>query len=214
MGRGSKPAKGKARPAVTRKSQQHQDAKVRELEKRLAEALGKLQTRDREVVEAQEQQTATGEILRMISRSPTELQPVLAAVTESASRVCGADDAMIRLVDGDALRLVTHYGPLPDLDEIIPRNRGSATGRAIADRRAIHIHDLAAESEGEFPVGRSLQRRFHHRTVLARYASSTAPQFDRGGLLRWHAAVHGSQDAAPVCRATGGTSFVTSLQKH
>src|SRR5215475_960881 len=132
-----------------------------------ARLVKELETRNAALTESLDQQTATSEILRVISRSPTELQPVLTAVAESAARVCWADDALIRLVDGDALRLVTHYGPLPDLDEIIPRDRGSATGRAIADRRAVHIHDLAAESEGEFPVGRSLQRRFHHRTVLA-----------------------------------------------
>src|SRR5262245_41964308 len=171
MGRGSKPTKSKSPKS---RSPKNDGARVRDLEKRLAEALKdkeeaqeQRRTRDRELVEAQEQQAATSEILRVISRSRTELQPVLTAVAESAARVCWADDALIRLVDGDALRLVTHYGPLPDLDEIIPRDRGSATGRAIADRRAVHIHDLAAESESEFPVGRSLQRRFHHRTVLA-----------------------------------------------
>src|SRR5262245_63169020 len=171
MGRGSKPTKSKSPKS---RSPKNDGARVRDLEKRLAEALKdkeeaqeQRRTRDRELVEAQEQQAATSEILRVISRSRTELQPVLTAVAESAARVCWADDALIRFVDGDALRLVTHYGPLPDLDEIIPRDRGSATGRAIADRRAIHIHDLAAETAGEFPVGRSLQRRFHHRTVLA-----------------------------------------------
>jgi two-component system, NtrC family, sensor kinase len=120
-----------------------------------------------QVSEALEQQTATAEILGVISRSPTDLQPVLDAIAQNAARVCGASDALIRLIEGDVLRLVAHHGPLPGLDERIPLNRGSATGRAISDRQTIHLQDLAAETTAEFPIGKSLQDRFGHRTVLA-----------------------------------------------
>ena len=126
-----------------------------------------LQTRNRDLTEALEQQTATAEILSVISRSPTELQPVLDAVAENAARVCGANDALMRLVDGESLRLAAHHGPLPDLDRTIPLNRESATGRAIVERQPVHIHDMAAMPQSEMGIGRSLQRRFGHRTVLA-----------------------------------------------
>ena len=68
-----------------------------------------------ELKEALEQQTATSEILGVIASSPTDIQPVLDAVAENAARLCDADDAVIRRVDGDMLRSVAHYGPMPTL---------------------------------------------------------------------------------------------------
>ena len=67
----------------------------------------------RQLNEALEQQTATSEILGVIASSPTEIQPVLDAVAESAARLCSAKDALIRLVEGKLLRLVAHHGPIP-----------------------------------------------------------------------------------------------------
>ncbi|HVH91512.1 MAG TPA: GAF domain-containing protein, partial [Candidatus Acidoferrum sp.] len=121
----------------------------------------------RERDEALEQLTAASDILRMIARSQTDLQSVLEAVAESAARVCGARDALIYRIDGDVLRLEAHHGPLPWMNESMPCNRGSVTGRAVVDQQTIHIHDLAAELDDEFPVGKALQQRFGQRTVLA-----------------------------------------------
>ncbi len=128
-----------------------------------------LETTNSELREALEQQTATSEILRVIASSPTNLQPVLDAVAENAARLCGANDSMIRLVDGDALRHVSHYGYLPTFPrgESRPLVRGWISGRAVIDRQTIHIQDVTAESEGEFPESVVLQQRYGFRTVLA-----------------------------------------------
>jgi signal transduction histidine kinase len=129
-----------------------------------------LQTRNREVTEALEQQTATSEILRVISSSPTDIQPVLDAVAENAARVCGAYDAQILRLDGELLRLVSSYGSLPTLErfeEGVRVNRNWVSGRAVVDRQTVHVPDLAADPENEFPEGTTYARRFGHRTTLA-----------------------------------------------
>src|ERR1043166_3912330 len=126
----------------------------------------KVEARTLELTEALEQQTATAEILRVISSSPTDLQPVLNVVAENAARVCAANDALIRLVEGDVPRLGAKSGPFP-VDERIALDRGSIAGRAVSDRRTTHIHDMAAQSETEFPVGKAITHRFGYRTVLA-----------------------------------------------
>ena len=72
-----------------------------------------LEARNRDLTETLGQQTATSEILRVISRSPTNIQPVLDAVTESAARLCETSDVVIFLRDGESLRLAAHHGPIP-----------------------------------------------------------------------------------------------------
>ena len=129
-----------------------------------------LQDRNRDLTEALEQQTATSEILRVIASSPTEVQPVLDVVVESAARLCGANDAMLHRLDDDSLRLSAHYGPMPTfkrLGEQLGVSRGTVYGRALIERRTIHIHDIAAEIETEFPDSRDIQEHNRARTILA-----------------------------------------------
>ncbi len=123
-----------------------------------------LQSRNSELTESLEQQTATSEILRVISSSPTDLQPVMDAVAQNAARLCGATDAVIFRVDGDVLRIVAGFGTLPLGREAIPLTRDSVTGRVVVDRQTIHLHNLGAAFEAEFPD--TTFRSFGVRTAL------------------------------------------------
>src|SRR3989442_1548181 len=86
----------------------------------------KVEARTRELTQSLEQQTAMGEILRVISSSPTDLQPVMDAVAENAARVCGANDAIIWRIDGDGLRRVAQFGSLRTvLPDLVPIRLGA-----------------------------------------------------------------------------------------
>jgi len=136
----------------------------------------KVEDRTRELSETLEQQTATAEILSVISASPTDVQPVLDTVVAAGRRACRTPDVLLLRLDGDVMRGAAATGPFTEharsvagrLEGIeVPVNRLSVSGRAVSDRRTLHVRDLAAESEGEFPVGKDLQRRFGHRSILA-----------------------------------------------
>jgi GAF domain-containing protein len=121
-----------------------------------------------QVTEALEQQTATSEILRVISGSPTDVQPVLNTLAASSARLCEAQDTHIYLVDGDVLRLAAHHGPLPSGvvgESTLPLIRGTLNGRAVIERRVAQIADLQNEVQ-EFPEGAAAARRYGHRTAL------------------------------------------------
>jgi two-component system, NtrC family, sensor kinase len=169
MGRRAKPAKGKAeaRRSSARKSPKDDAATIRNLEKRLAKALGQLQMRDRELAEALGRETATGEILGVISRSPTDIQPVLSAVAESAARLCRAYDVTVFRVEGDVLRLVAHHGPVPATPQLVlPVSRGTVGGRTVLEARTIQVADAQVD-DGEFPLAVPFARQFGHRTLLS-----------------------------------------------
>src|SRR3972149_4197112 len=84
------------------------------------------------------------EILRVISSSPTDIQPVLNAVAENATRLCDAKDVHIALVDRDVLKVMASCGGMARWwpDEGIPINRASVTGRAVVDRQPTHTPHL------------------------------------------------------------------------
>ena len=109
---------------------------------RLFKELGE---RNAELREALEHQTATAEVLGIISRSPTDVQPVLDAIVESAARVCGIDDVILRLRESDMMTVRAHFGSIPpgrpqvSVDE--PQYRW------IREHGALHIPDIHAQSD-------------------------------------------------------------------
>ena len=137
MRRSAKTAKAKAKSAPVRTSLKGDGSKVLDLERRLAEAL-KLKA------EALEQLTATSEILGVISSSPTDVQPVMDTVAEYAARVCGATDSSVWRLEGEHLRLVARRGsrrrPIA-MGESVRVSRGWVSGRAVIDRRTIHVEE-------------------------------------------------------------------------
>jgi signal transduction histidine kinase len=138
-----------------------------QLEESYANLEQKVDARTRELSEALEQQTATAGILRVISSSPTDIQPVMDAVAESAARLCGTDDALIRLVDGDVLSVAAHFGSVPIVDAI-PNSPGTVAGRAVLERRIVHVQDVLAEhARGDYLDIAELRQRVGHRTLLA-----------------------------------------------
>jgi GAF domain-containing protein len=124
-----------------------------------------LEARNRDLTEALEQQTATSEILRVIASSPTDIQPVLDVVAENAARLCDAVDGVIGRPEGDNLRVVAKYGSMPTPD-LVPFNRGFPAGRAVLDRKTIHILDILTEIDTEYPDARVPQQLTGTRTSL------------------------------------------------
>src|SRR5215475_6916808 len=158
-------SKKKKSPRATELSQLKKE--VQRLTEQLKSSQRELESSNTELRESIEQQTTTGEILRVIADSPTDLQPVLDVVAGNAARLCEANDAVIFRIEGDSLQCVANYGPIPVTEMQRPIVRGSPGGRAVIDRQTIHVHDIAAEVETEFPEYKHLQQRTNTRTVLA-----------------------------------------------
>jgi len=117
----------------------------------------KVEERTRELQNSLEQQTAISEILRVISSSPTDVQPVLDAVAERAAQLCDSPFARVLLADGDMLRPVAFYSQEgANLEPIRPTalKRSSVNGRAVLDRKTVHVADLPPLFDTEFPDAR------------------------------------------------------------
>jgi GAF domain-containing protein len=121
----------------------------------------------RELAEALEQQAATGDILRMIAKAPGDLQAVLDTMAEQAAKLCDATDAQIFQLKGADIHRVATFGDMPIALDHTPYNRQSPAGRAMVDRQRVHIRDLAAVVDRDYPVIKDYARRIGHRTTLA-----------------------------------------------
>src|SRR5262249_19543345 len=122
-----------------------------------------------ELKESLEQQTATSEILAVIAGSPTDVQPVLDVVAQNAARLCDAKDAIIYRVESDHVQPVAHYGPMGltrPVGEGFRPTRSDPPGRAMLDGKTVHVDDIVAELDGEFPESRAHQRISGSRTIL------------------------------------------------
>jgi len=127
-----------------------------------------LSQRTTDLTEALEQQTAIGEILRVISNSPGDVQPVLDSVAEHAARICEAQVVDIAIVDNEVFRMAASFGQFGRLSigEPVPLDRSSVTGRSICDLQPVQVADMKNASD-EFPLGWEFAIRFGHRTTLS-----------------------------------------------
>src|SRR5262249_1757177 len=118
-----------------------------------------------QVTETLDQQTATSEILRVISSSPTDIQPVFDAVVESAALLCAAEDVSIFEEDAGVLRVAAFRGTDLSSFDGTPVSRDSVTGRSMLDRQLVHVHDILQEAE--FAISQAYARQSSNRTMLA-----------------------------------------------
>jgi GAF domain-containing protein len=130
-----------------------------------------LRQRTDDLSESLQQQTATADVLKVISRSSFDLQAVLEIVVQNAVRLCDANKGFIYRQEGDSYRVAASYGHSPEFLEIVQRlpihrDRGSATGRAALERRVVHIHDVLADPDYRWAENHRGQEEMH-RTIVA-----------------------------------------------
>jgi two-component system, NtrC family, sensor kinase len=119
-----------------------------------------------ELDEAREQQSAISEILRAISNSPGNVQPVLDTVAKHAARICEAQVVDIMIAERNLLRIGASFGDFGrNPGESMPLNRSTVMGRSICDMKTVHVADLQNAGD-DFALGREFAIRFGHRSIL------------------------------------------------
>ncbi|WP_407184609.1 GAF domain-containing protein [Bradyrhizobium centrosematis] len=131
-----------------------------------ARLLKELRQRTNDLSEALQHQTGSADILRVIASSPTDVGPVLSAIVESACELCDAYDAVVVLKEGGELRLGAHHGPISMSQQRWSNDRASISGRAVADRRPVHVHDVLSDEGSDFAKAHEMSRADGCRTLL------------------------------------------------
>lgn len=121
----------------------------------------------KELKQAQAQQSAMAEILKIIASSQTDVDKVLNAIVESACKLCDAYDANVLLRIGDALHYSAHHGPIPTGTDARPINRLWVTGRSVVDKVPVQVSDFWAPEAAEFPEGQRQSSEQGHRCTLS-----------------------------------------------
>ncbi|MGA2893395.1 MAG: GAF domain-containing protein [Xanthobacteraceae bacterium] len=128
--------------------------------------LTELRQRTGDLTESLEQQTAIGEILRVISNSPSDVQPVLDSVAENAARICQAQVVDIILVKDNILHSAAQFGEFRRDIGNCPLDRTTVMGRSICDKVPVHVEDQQQAGD-DFSRGREFAIRFGHHTILS-----------------------------------------------
>jgi GAF domain-containing protein len=126
-----------------------------------------VQARTRDLTEALTYQTGSSKILSVIASSPTNIGPVLKAIVANACELCDAYDAIVRLKEGNHLHASAHHGPVPTTTDKWLISRYSATGRAVLDKKPVHVHDMLSAEGDEFPESQARVRHLGYRTLLS-----------------------------------------------
>ena len=145
----------KTRPRkITKAKRNSADIRARHGRSFAAGLQEQLNIRTRELEEALAHQTATSEVLSVIRRSPADAQPVFDAIVQSAARLCGATFSVVYLYDGDRLRIAATKNFTPEAKNLIHAlqqlkrpDRSQLGGRAILDRKLVHVPDVLMDPE-------------------------------------------------------------------
>jgi GAF domain-containing protein len=132
-----------------------------------ARLFDEVQAKTRELTEALTYQTGSGNILKVIASSPTDVKPALKAIVESACELLEADDALVALKDGNDLVFKEQHGSIPVVWDRLAISRDWAAGRAVVDGKPVYVHDLLSSEGEQFPGSQEFAHRTGVRTVLS-----------------------------------------------